>query len=487
MIAARMQKTRKLSRSRLRLSSILRNTPNQSTSVQCTIALLLMLALCSGCRSLRPEDNEGLFRNRNQAANAKQEPNFLQNLLTNKQQDTLKEGEKFSAEGQRKLALARQQFDAQQYTAAIKSYRKIATKYAGSSIGEEAWFRISESYFALGNYPNAQDSYNKLFAEYPSTKYVSDASSRLFSIAKAWLEVSDPVVHQKIVTVSDTKVIEAANSNAKSKSGLSAKYRLVPNFFDKSRPLLDTPGRAQGALKSIWLNDPTGPLADDALMLTATYFLERENFVEADRYLEILRNEYPDSPHLEQAYTLGGQVKQASYQGPLYDGTSLYAATKLKERSLSLFPDSENRANIQEDLKKLYLEKAERVWGKVEVWQKKGNQRAVAIQCKAVIDQFPDTPYASHARAIISQIPIATVEDLPGMAYFIQRVRASAEANRQKLLNGAGSLNSGGSLNGGGNSNGDGNPNSRENQNGPVKSVSDNQSRNPIRLLGFGN
>ncbi|MEP3479003.1 MAG: outer membrane protein assembly factor BamD [Fuerstiella sp.] len=425
--------------------------------------LVLIMAVCSGCRSLRPEDNEGLFAGRDFFSSERlRQP--LENVFA-REGNALEEGEKYSAEGRRQLEIARKQFDSKQYTASIKTYKKVANKYKGSSIGEEAWFRVGEAYFALGEYPNAQDAYNKLFADYPSTKYVSDASQRLFAIARAWLDVSDPGTSQKITTVSDTKVVEAANPNVKSQSGASARYRLLPNFFDKTRPLLDTPGRAQNALKSIWLNDPTGPLADDALMLTASYYLKRRNFVEADRYLEILRDEYPDSPHLEQAYVLGGHVKQMSYQGPMYDGSSLVAATNLKERSLSLFPNSADRSRIQGDLQKLYLQDAQRSWSKVEFWQKKDNTRSVAIQCKEVVEQFPDTPYANRARSVVRQIPISTVQDLPGMAEFIQDIQSSAPTNSFVPPD---------SSNGG------------NTAYGRVKSVSDQKSRNPFRLLGFG-
>lgn len=460
MIAARMQKSR--ASSRLDRQSSSAQTLSRPTFIGRGILLLMVVALCSGCRSLRPEDGEGLFAERSFLnADALRRP--FDSMLTNGG-NVLEEGQKFSEEGRQQLELARKQFDDRQYPAAIKTYKKIANKYSGSSIGEEAWFRIGEAHYAMGEYPDAQDAYDNLFVDYPSTKYVSDASKRMFSIAKAWLEVSDPQTHEKIKTVSDSKVVEASDPNAKSKSGPSARYRLLPNFFDKSRPLLDTPGRAQNALRSIWLNDPTGPLADDALMLTASYYLERENYVEADRYLEILRDEYPDSPHLEQAYLLGGHVKQMSYQGPMYDDTTLAAAENLKQRSLSLFPNSADRQRLRQDLQKLYLAKARDEFEMVRVWQKKDNPRAVAIQCKVVIDEYPDTPYADEARAIVRQIPVSTVRDLPGMAEFVQQIQ-STPAVRQPA------------------------PGSPEQspQGERVKSVSEQpKSRNPFRLLGFG-
>src|SRR5690606_41681136 len=55
------------------------------------------------------------------------------------------------------------------------------------------------------------------------------------------------------------------------------------------------------SLKTIWMNDPTGPLADDALMLTATYYLRKGDFLEADHFFTILREEFPKSPHLQRS------------------------------------------------------------------------------------------------------------------------------------------------------------------------------------------
>ncbi len=85
--------------------------------------------------------------------------------------------------------------------------------------------------------------------------------------------------------------------------------RFFPNFTDKTRPYFDTTGRALDALKSIWLNDPTGPLADDALMLSASYYLRKGDYVEADHLYELLRKEFPKSRHIENAYVLGCHCK----------------------------------------------------------------------------------------------------------------------------------------------------------------------------------
>lgn len=382
------------------------------------VAVLAACLLCTtGCRSLRPSDGEGIFA-KSDLMSVDKIRGPLERAFR-EEEDSLTRGEKFSAAGRRQVEVARQQFENREYSKALVSYNKIAKKYEESSIGEEAWFRIGECHYAMREYPKAQDAYDKLFEDYPSTKHVANASRRLFAIAQAWLEVSDPETHEQIKTVSDSKVIEEGTSTAQATSGVTARYGLLPNFFDGTRPLFDTKGRARNALKSIWLNDPTGPLADDALMLTASYYLRQGNHVEADRYFQILREEYPDSPHVEKAFVLGAHVKQLSYQGPYYDGTTLVAAQNLKEKSLSLFPGSEDRERIRKDLSRIYLLNAQREWKDVELWQQKGNPVAVAIACRKVIENYPETRYADQARQELSRIDPASVRHLPGMAEFL--------------------------------------------------------------------
>lgn len=391
------------------------------------VSLCLLLAVCSGCRSLRPSDGEGLFAAKDVLSTSKiRGP--LERAFYN-EEDALTRGEKFSPEAMATVELARKQFTERQYPQALKNYKSIAKKYPESSIGEEAWFRMGECHYAMRQYPKAQDAYDKLFADYPSTKYVSDASQRLFDIAKIWLEVSDPVAKSVIKTVSDEKTVEDANTPPPPSSSPSARYGLIPNFFDERRPVFDTRGRAKNALKAIWLNDPTGPLADDALMLTASYYLKKGNYLEADRYFEILRDEYPDSPHLEDAFVMGSHVKQMAYQGPYYDGTSLVSAENLKERALMLFPSSEDRPKMREELKRIYLLKAQRAWSQVQLWKKKDNPRSVAIASMQLILDYPDTRYAEMARQEIRRIDPRRIQHLPGMAEFLKSLPDSEPAS----------------------------------------------------------
>src|SRR5690606_10634147 len=116
------------------------------------------------------------------------------------------------------------------------------------------------------------------------------------------------------------------------------KVPILPNFHDRKRPVFDTNGRALQALKSVWLKDPTGPLADDALMLAASHYVRKGDYIEADHHYTLLREQFPKSPHLQTAFVVGSHVKLMSYQGAPYDGKNLDDAESLKESTLRLFP-----------------------------------------------------------------------------------------------------------------------------------------------------
>lgn len=409
------------------------------------ISPVLLLSLLGGCSTFSGDGDSGMLDVTNML-----KPGAIRGPLERKlfgEDNPLEMGRRFSDAERREVEQCRLAWERGDYERTIKLCKKAAKKFKESSLGEEAQFYLAESWYAQGDYGKAQDGYDQLFQDYPSTRYVEPATRRLFAIAKVWLEVADPVAKNAIRQVSGEKVIEET-SPAKKSSDPTIRIPILPNFHDKSRPWFDTQGNALKCLKSIWMNDPTGPLADDALMLTATWYQRKQNYVEADRYFEILRDEYPDSPHLEDAFVLGAHVKQMSYQGPYYEGRELKGAQKLKEQSLHLFPASHERQQLREDLQQIYLQEAERAWYEVEYYQKKRKPRAVAIACIQLINEFPDTSYARDARPILKAIAPSELQGLPEVSEFVRSMPAG-ESSPEKP------------------------PGSRQ---GPVKSVSDSSN-----------
>lgn len=383
-----------------------------------------LLASVVGCQSLTGDGLGGMFGNVRRSISTDGIRGPLERSLGS-EDNVLELGRKYSPEAKAKVDAAQALFDQGDYKGAARGFKSAAKKYKDSSIGEEAQYRLAETWYAMGDLPKSQDAFDQLFADYPSTRYVEPATRRLFTIAKQWLEISDPVARNEIRQVSGEQVVADNSPPPKPPLDPTLRVRILPNFHDGSRPVFDTQGRALQALKAIWLNDPTGPLADDSLMLTATYYQRTQNYVEADRYYKILREEYPDSPHFEKAYVLGSHVKLMSYQGPYYEGSDLETAQKLKEQSLHLFPASATRTQTRRDLDKVYLMQAERAWKQIEYYQKKRRPRAIAIACMNLLTEYPDTPYAAQAREILTSIDRSELQGLPEIAEFLQNLPAA--------------------------------------------------------------
>ena len=285
--------------------------------------------------------------------------------------------------------------------ARFKPSKKSRNKNRGNPYHEDALFYIAECQYHQKRYSWAQDSYAELMSEYPSTQYLDRATRRLFVIAQSWLGVDQFATTDEIRQVG----FEESGSLPEPKQLSSVqKWPLLPNFFDRERPVFDTEGRALQALKTIWLNDPTGPLADDALMLSAAHYVRKSNYVEADHVFGILRDEYPKSPHLENAFLLGSHVKLASYQGPAYDGRQLDEARELKEATLRLFPQSSDRDRLKDELRQIQDAKAQREWEKVQFYLKKKKHQSVAVYCNVILQEYPNSQYADEAHALLQEI-----------------------------------------------------------------------------------
>jgi outer membrane protein assembly factor BamD (BamD/ComL family) len=317
------------------------------------------------------------------------------------------------------LRVAQKQFDDGQYAIAARGFKAIAKKrkkskfelFGSSSkdrptydpIREEAVFYMAESQFMQNRLSDATSNYQMLVKDYPSTRYMDESTRRLFEISKQWLGVDGFATTDEIRQVNaEEGAGDAPLSSQKPKS----RFNYLPNFNDSSRPVFDQGGHALKALKTIWLNDPSGPLADDSLMLAATYYLRNENYREADRLFTILREQFPKSPHLQNAFVLGSHVKLMSYQGAAYDEQLLSDSKQLKEQSLRLFPDLPEGDRVRRELKSINDAEAKREWELVVFYEKKRKPKAIVISCREILAKYPNSSYAPRARAKLAELGI---------------------------------------------------------------------------------
>lgn len=327
-----------------------------------------------------------------------------------------------------RLEAAKGLLAAGEHEEAAREFEDIRRKHGRTSIEEEATFLVAEAHFAGRDFPKASDAYERLFERFPSTRFADTSTERLYAIAQHWIGAADPITAGDIQTVGFERPTLATTSPGPS-FGFSPSRSLpfVPNWFDRSRPTFDTTGRGLQALRSIWLNDPNGDLADDALMAIASHYVRNGNDLEADRYLTIIRNDYPDSPYLEDAFVVGGHVKQVSYQGVEYDATSLEDAAKLKKQALRLFPGTPDRDRLVREIDEAGKQAAARQWAMVEFYERKKLPRSVAVAAHALLTDYPTSEYAPRARAVFDALPAETKAILPPLPDALGRPTPAAE------------------------------------------------------------
>lgn len=199
------------------------------------------------------------------------------------------------------LAAGEALFAKGEYAGAEGHFKTAIARWPGSAVEENARFLLAECYFWRDKYKSARDEYDDLVHEFPSTRRLNTLVEREWAIAQYW---------EKHYEENPTWTVQ-------------------PNTLDKTRPTFDTIGQAMKTYESIRLNDPTGPLADDAIMATANSYFRRGRFYDADENYELLRREYPRSEHQFDAHLLGLQSKLRIYQGPDYDGVPLEDAQRL--------------------------------------------------------------------------------------------------------------------------------------------------------------
>lgn len=273
----------------------------------------------------------------------------------------------------------------------------------GDPVEEDSLFMVAESQFAQKRYSWSQDSYDTLLTKYPSTRHMEPSTRRLFRIAMYWLDFSSDVGSDGDVKLASHETINPAKPP---KAPQVPPIPIIPNISDRTRPVFDSHGRALQALRSIWLHDAAGPLADDALILSANHHLRTGDFVEATRLYKLLREQYPDSPHFQDAHLLGAYVTMASYEGSTYDGAPLNEAKQLKQTALQLFPNitEEERARLEKDVRRLDDAEIGRLWDRVEFYKAKNQPQSVAVYCHVLINKFPESRFAEQARQELKRV-----------------------------------------------------------------------------------
>jgi tetratricopeptide (TPR) repeat protein len=174
------------------------------------------------------------------------------------------------------------------FAEAERQFAWIAEVRRGTTWGERAQYYLAECQYQQKRYVQALQTFERLHADYPASEYLEKLIEREYAIARLWLAQSDP---------------QAPGSQKVSWTG----------HFDGSLPLIDTQGSALRALEHVRQNNQTGPLADDAALQIAEYYMKHNDFESASLYYDQFIAEYRKSPHVQRAQLAAIEVRCRSF------------------------------------------------------------------------------------------------------------------------------------------------------------------------------
>ncbi|MCA9258090.1 MAG: tetratricopeptide repeat protein [Planctomycetales bacterium] len=295
-------------------------------------------------------------------------------------------------------------FREEKYGEAAKRFQETISRWPDSQLEQDALFQLAECRFFAKEYPDAVDAYDQLLAKYPNSPHLDRTIVREFDIARFWEKHHAFAPH----------------------------WPVTPNLIDDKRPLFDTLGRAIKIYENIRLNDPTGPLADDAVMATANSYFLRGRYGDADYHYQLLRNEYPRSEHQYEAHMLGLQCKLHIYQGPDYDGVPLEEAKAIIKQLRMQFAgqlDAEQRDRLAKLGGQITREQAARHMHMGSHFENTGYNRSAKYYYAQVVRENPDGEIAAAARARLEALAEAPDEPEPPLKSIIDMLPENAERN----------------------------------------------------------
>lgn len=265
---------------------------------------------------------------------------------------------------------------------AAKMFHKAGNKWPDSVLEEDALFLAAECYFFSDYYALAAKKYEKLVSKYRSTKYMDTATMRLFKIGDYWRD--------------------------RYQAGVS-----FVNFRDKTRPRLDTFGEMRKAYEAVYINDPSGPHGDRAILnLAGVYMNLGQNpgdsyFSEAAELYAMLPVVCPRSEHLAHAQKLELLARSSTYSGRQYDGKTLEEASVLADKITRQYGDQlgEDRAAILEIRENILHQKAERLWEAGQYYEtKRMAYSAARYNYNKLLAEYPNSPRRGEAQQRLQAI-----------------------------------------------------------------------------------
>jgi len=287
---------------------------------------------------------------------------------------------KANPEADKELDEALKLFQQGKLEEAESAFAKIAKKRKGSHWGEKAQYHVAEIQYQQKKYVKANDSFERLFADYPGTEFLDKLVSREYSLAQMWLSQSDPKAkpEQKLPWYS---------------------------HFTGEQPIIDTRGTGLKALEHVRHHWSDGPLADDAVLQIAEYHMNSGDYESAAIYYDQLIADHSKSPFFQKAQLASIDARMKGYMGPDYDGSGLEKARELVKQTMTSFPDRQaSYENLYHTLDLINDQEAERTFKVGEYYKRTGKVTSAEYYFGKIPQRWPASPWAVKSKAELAKL-----------------------------------------------------------------------------------
>jgi TolA-binding protein len=318
-----------------------------------------------------------------------------------------------------------------QYAEALPTFTRIARRNKGGDLAEVALFFKGECQFQQGDYVGAAYTFEELGKDFPTSRYLEKAVQREYAIGTFWLASIDGLK----LTPTPPAMPAAPAGGAKADGAVKLASTVpmpdptpvatphlpqaalgVRDHFTGTLPMMDVGGTAIRVLEKVRHHDPTGPLADDAVLLIARYHDANQSWDEASLKYEELITDNPKSPLVLTAQLESIDARIKSYVGPEYEGAGLEQARSMVEHALSTVPPDQTkmREHLYVTLDVLREQEAERAFIRAEFYRKLGRGTSAEYMFAMIPQKWPKSPWAAKAKERLSEIAaLPRKESLP--------------------------------------------------------------------------
>lgn len=296
-------------------------------------------------------------------------------------------------------------------TEAETAFAKLAKARKGSPWGEKGQFYLAETQFQRGKYVSAHDNFVILMKDYPGTEFNEKLVAREFAIAQTWLAQYDP------------------KAPAEKKLPFSAR-------FNGQEPLIDVRGHALQVLDHVRQHNPTGSLADDAVLRIADEHMSTNDYESAAMYYDQLISNHPKSPHLQRAQLAAIDARLKGYIGPEYNGEGLDKASELVKQTMASFPDRPaGNEKLYHILDLISDQKAEKAYVTAEYYKRAGYPQSAEYYFAKVAQKWPKSQWATKAK-----VELASLAKVPRKTHAPSKIMSQPGSNDPMFNNSGGGM-----------------------------------------------